>query len=58
METSRLSSKGQIVLRLSIRRSHDWKAGTEFTVVDTPEEILLRPAHAIPKLTLAEFGDN
>ena len=42
-ETTRLSSKGQIVLPGSIRRARHWQPGTEFTVQETPEGILLKP---------------
>ena len=47
METTRLSTKGQIVLPKSIRTSHAWKPGTEFTVEETREGILLRPANPV-----------
>ncbi len=44
METTRLSTKGQIVLPKSIRASRAWGPGTEFTVVESGDGILLRPA--------------
>ncbi len=43
METTRLSSKGQVVLPSGTRASRTWKAGTEFQVVETSDGILLRP---------------
>lgn len=43
METTRLSSKGQIILPKSIRVTHAWGAGVEFVVEDTSEGVLLRP---------------
>jgi AbrB family looped-hinge helix DNA binding protein len=43
METTRLSSKGQIVLPKSIRDQHNWPAGTEFTVQEVEGSIVLRP---------------
>lgn len=52
MATSRLSTKGQIVLPKAIRESHAWKAGMEFLVEDTPEGVLLRPASPFPRTTL------
>ena len=33
--TTKLSTKGQIVLPKEIRSSHSWGPGTEFTVEDT-----------------------
>jgi AbrB family looped-hinge helix DNA binding protein len=44
METTRLSSKGQIVLPKSIRASRAWAPGTEFTVEESGDGMLLRPA--------------
>jgi AbrB family looped-hinge helix DNA binding protein len=46
METTRLSTKGQIVLPRSIRASRAWEPGTEFTVEETREGILLKPKSA------------
>lgn len=43
METTRLSSKGQIILPKSIRVAHHWDAGIEFAVEDTRDGVLLRP---------------
>ena len=43
METTRLSSKGQVVLPKSIREAHRLEACAEFVVEDRPEGILLRP---------------
>jgi AbrB family looped-hinge helix DNA binding protein len=43
LETTRLSSKGQVVLPSSIRKAQRWTAGTEFTVEQTPQGVLLRP---------------
>ena len=47
METTKLSSKGRIVLPKAVREAHRWQPGTEFTVEDTGDGILLRPARAI-----------
>jgi AbrB family looped-hinge helix DNA binding protein len=43
VETTRLSSKGQVVLPSSIRNAHRWETGTEFQVQETSEGILLKP---------------
>jgi AbrB family looped-hinge helix DNA binding protein len=48
METTRLSSKGQIVLPLSIRKSRKWDPGTRLTVEETEDGVLLRPAKPFP----------
>jgi AbrB family looped-hinge helix DNA binding protein len=56
METTRLSTKGQIVLPKSLRESRRWAAGTEFTVEETAEGVLLRPARRFPRTTLDEVA--
>ena len=52
METTRLSTKGQIVLPKSVRTAHAWGPGTEFAVEETHEGILLRPARRFPRTTI------
>jgi AbrB family looped-hinge helix DNA binding protein len=42
--TIRLSTKGQIILPIEIRRRRRWAAGTRLIVEDTPEGVLLKPA--------------
>jgi AbrB family looped-hinge helix DNA binding protein len=43
METTRLSTKGQVILPKSVRDSRAWLPGTRFAVEETPEGVLLRP---------------
>ena len=43
METTKLSSKGQVVIPKQMRDAHGWQAGTEFTVEATPAGLLLKP---------------
>ena len=54
METTKLSSKGQIILPKSVRDSHHWSAGTEFVIEDTPEGIMLRPAKSFSPTVLRD----
>ena len=54
METTRLSSKGQIVLPKSVREARSWKPGTEFAVDETSDGILLRPLRPFPPTSIAE----
>ena len=56
METTRLSTKGQIVLPKKIRTSRAWVPGTEFTVEETGDGILLRPAGRFPRTDLDEVA--
>jgi AbrB family looped-hinge helix DNA binding protein len=52
METTRLSTKGQIVLPKAVRASRAWRPGTEFIVEETGDGVLLRPAGAFPEAEL------
>lgn len=54
METTRLSTKGQIVLPKNLRVSRAWGPGTEFTVEEMDDGILLRPVGRFP---LTELDD-
>jgi AbrB family looped-hinge helix DNA binding protein len=56
MATTRLSSKGQVVLPLSVRRSRNWEAGMQLTVEETPEGVLLRPAKPFPPTTVEQVA--
>jgi AbrB family looped-hinge helix DNA binding protein len=42
-ETTRLSSKGQIILPKSVRDLHHWTPGMDFSVEDTGDGVILRP---------------
>lgn len=56
METTRLSTKGQIILPKGIRVSRAWGPGTEFTVEEAGDGILLRPAAYFPETNLEEVA--
>jgi AbrB family looped-hinge helix DNA binding protein len=55
METTRLSTKGQLVLPKAIRDARALKVGTEFTVEDTKEGILFRPKRLFKRTKLEDF---
>lgn len=54
METTKLSSKGQVILPAAIRAAKQWQAGVEFAVENTAEGVLLRPLKSVPVCTLDE----
>ena len=56
METTRLSTKGQIILPKNIRTARAWGPGTEFTVEESGDGVLLRPAGRFPATALAEVA--
>ena len=43
MQTTSLSSKGQVVLPQKLRDAYGWKPGTSFEVRETPNGVLLTP---------------
>ena len=42
METTRLSTKGQVIIPKSLREALRWRAGQELEVTNTAEGLLLR----------------
>lgn len=54
--TTRLSTKGQIILPKSIRTTRAWAPGTEFTLEETKDGILLRPATRFPAARLEDVA--
>jgi AbrB family looped-hinge helix DNA binding protein len=58
METTRLSTEGQVLLPEEIRIARSWKPGTEFTVEETREGILLKPVNPIRATTLDEVAGS
>ncbi len=47
--TTRISTKGQIILPSTIRQRREWTAGTRLVVEETAEGVLLKPAPAFPE---------
>jgi AbrB family looped-hinge helix DNA binding protein len=57
VETTRLSSKGQLILPKSVRDARSWEAGTRFIVEEVPEGVLLRPVRPFAAAAFDEvFG--
>lgn len=56
METTRLSSKGQVVLPRSIRAAKAWRPGQALAVVSTEEGVLLKPLKAFAASRLDEVA--
>lgn len=54
METTKLSSKGQVVLPKSVREQHGWAPGTEFVVEATSDGVRLRTKAPFPRTELAQ----
>lgn len=44
MTTTRISTKGQVILPKAVRERRHWRAGTRLLVEETPDGVLLKPA--------------
>ena len=54
---TRVSTKGQVILPKAIRDRRNWAAGTELTVEDRPDGVLLKPAPIFPPTRIEDvFG--
>jgi len=54
VDTTKLSSKGQIVLPSAVRKAKAWRTGQELAVESTPEGVLLRPMKPFPPTRLED----
>ncbi len=54
MQTTQLSSKGQVVIPKVLRDAKQWTVGTEFTVEATPDGIILHEIPANKKLPVKQ----
>ncbi len=55
-ETTRLSTKGQLILPKNIRDSKAWAPGTEFIVEESGDGVVLRPAGRFPVASLDDVA--
>ena len=56
MQTTRLSSKGQVIIPKALRSRHNWKEGQELSVIDTGDGILLKPFPPFKKTGLDQVA--
>ena len=54
MQTTIVSSKGQVIIPKASRVARHWGPGTQLEVHDTPEGLLLRPMPQVEKVSLSE----
>lgn len=54
MSSTRLSSKGQIILPKALRDERHWKPGTEFAIIGTADGVLLKPLKPFPPTKLRD----
>lgn len=56
MNTTKLSSKGQIIIPKPIRMALNWETGQDFVVINTSDGILLKPKTPFQETTLADVA--
>ena len=56
METTRLSSKGQVIIPKTLRDAHHWLAGQELMAIDTGDGILLKPKQPFEETNLEDVA--
>jgi len=52
METTLLSSKGQVTIPKTIRSQHHWEVGTRFLVEEVQGGVLIKPLSSFPATDL------
>jgi AbrB family looped-hinge helix DNA binding protein len=58
VETTTLSTKGQLILPKMIRDAHGWNAGTRFVVEEAAGALVLRPLTPAPPSRLDEVAGS
>jgi len=56
METTKLSSKGQVIIPKPLRTAHHWKAGQELIVIDVGDGVLLKPKTPFPESNIKDVA--
>lgn len=56
METTRMSSKGQVIIPKSVRNAHHWETGQDLVVIDVGDGVLLRTRNVFPQTSLSEVA--
>jgi len=55
MNTTCLSSKGQIIVPKSLREAYRWQSGQEFEIEDLGTTIVLRPVQVFPSTSIEDL---
>jgi len=56
MQTTKLSSKGQVIIPKILRSRYDWNVGQKLSVIDTGEGILLKPSRLFKNTQLEDVA--
>ena len=54
METTKLSSKGQVIIPKALRSAHHWEPGLTLMVIDNGDGLLLKPRAPFAPTVLAD----
>lgn len=55
MTTTRLSTKGQLIIPKEIRDRHGWEAGAELQIEDRGDHVVVRRTVELPETALEEL---
>lgn len=58
MGTTKLSSKGQVIIPKHIRQSHHWESGLEMQVIEQDGGVLLKPKAPFAPTALSEVAGS
>jgi AbrB family looped-hinge helix DNA binding protein len=53
--TTKLSTKGQLILPKEVRERRGWQAGTVLELVERGDAVLIRRVEAVPETTLQDL---
>lgn len=53
--TTRLSTKGQLIIPKEIRDRHGWDAGAELEIEDRGDHVVVRRVESLPETTLEDL---
>lgn len=56
MQTTKLSSKGQVIIPKILRNKYNWSPGQKLTVIDTGEGILLKPSRPFKRTAIDQVA--
>jgi len=58
VETTKISSKGQVVIPKSLRVAHRWETGQELVVVDVGDGILFKSKSPFKETSITEVASS
>ena len=56
MNTTKLSSKGQVIIPKPLRTAHHWETGQELVVINLADGILLKPKAPFPETSIDDVA--